>query len=620
MKIRAIPQELWVPQDITLEDAALEVITNNTNTLVIAGPGAGKTELLGQRACFLLQTNTCPYPKKILAVSFKKDAASNLSERIQKRCGKELSYRFESMTFDSFAKEILDRFYLSLPIEHRPAKDYIVDTNSRLLEKAFSLAGYQYVRVSPQNPKPKIPPAVMKIMLNGSVENDFQPALTFNLISRLANYLLEKNPMIVKALQATYSHIFLDEFQDTTDVQYNLVKTCFLSSNCIVTAVGDQKQRIMIWAGAMQDAFERYAQDFTAQEKTLLMNHRSAPTLITMQCSIYNELKSTRLAVVPSDKWQPNDGSATLHLFSSQADEAEYIKSHIKQKLDSGTLPREICILTKHSVEEYCQELFGSIDGTDFSIRNESVYQDLLKEDLVRILFAVLLCSQTQNSVEAFVYLQETELLIKSIEIEDDNKVNAAIIQLIAFIDGIGTKMQSISDDTDESKSNFVQIIETIINYYGSKLLRDYFPQYQNGDYFDTVKEQFIELLWVEFCSSQNWITSLKTFEGETSTPVMTIHKSKGLEYECVFFVGLEDHSFFSFARQRDEDICAFFVGISRAKKELHITRAETRTTLRRNAGQQNIQVIQPLYNAINNSGVVTIEDHRLVISHDTRA
>ena len=99
--------------------------------------------------------------------------------------------------------------------------------------------------------------------------------------------------------------------------------------------------------------------------------------------------------------------------------------------------------------------------------------------------------------------------------------------------------MQAIFDDTDGSKSNFVQIVETITNYYGDKLLRDYFPQYQNGDYFDTVKEQFIELLWAEFCSSPNWITSLKTFEGETSTPVMTIHKSKGLEYECVFFVGL---------------------------------------------------------------------------------
>lgn len=81
------------------------------------------------------------------------------------------------------------------------------------------------------------------------------------------------------------------------------------------------------------------------------------------------------------------------------------------------------------------------------------------------------------------------------------------------------------------------------------------------------------------------WLDALKSFEGETSIPAMTIHKSKGLEYECVFFVGLEDNSFFSFTRQRDEDICAFFVGISRAKKELHITRSDIRTTLRRNAG-----------------------------------
>lgn len=100
--MKMISKQQWTPHDITLEDAALEVAKSEVNTLVVAGPGAGKTELLGQRACFLLETNTCPYPKRILAVSFKKDAASNLSERIRSRCGKELAFRFESLTFDSY--------------------------------------------------------------------------------------------------------------------------------------------------------------------------------------------------------------------------------------------------------------------------------------------------------------------------------------------------------------------------------------------------------------------------------------------------------------------------------------------------------------------------------------
>lgn len=115
MKRNWIGKEDWHPADgFRLEVEAMYTVTNDKNTLVVAGPGAGKTELLAQRACFLLETNTCRYPKKILAISFKKDAADNLKERVELRCGKELASRFESKTYDAFAKEIVDRFKNSL--------------------------------------------------------------------------------------------------------------------------------------------------------------------------------------------------------------------------------------------------------------------------------------------------------------------------------------------------------------------------------------------------------------------------------------------------------------------------------------------------------------------------
>ena len=86
----------WCPADgFRLESEAMDTVLSDENTLVVAGPGAGKTELLAQRACFLLETNTCRYPKKILAISFKKDAAANLRERVELRCGKELALRLK---------------------------------------------------------------------------------------------------------------------------------------------------------------------------------------------------------------------------------------------------------------------------------------------------------------------------------------------------------------------------------------------------------------------------------------------------------------------------------------------------------------------------------------------
>ena len=107
-----IDKDAWVPADeMKLEKNALAVVKTDANSLVVAGPGAGKTELLAQRASYLLETNQCNSPKKILAISFKRDAAYNLKKRVELRCGKALSKRFDSYTFDAFSKLTLDKLH-----------------------------------------------------------------------------------------------------------------------------------------------------------------------------------------------------------------------------------------------------------------------------------------------------------------------------------------------------------------------------------------------------------------------------------------------------------------------------------------------------------------------------
>jgi superfamily I DNA/RNA helicase len=115
----------WVPiGNMTLEPNAYEVVCSNTNYSIIAGPGAGKTELLAQRACYLFQTGLCPDPYRILAISFKTDSAKNLKERVAERCSKQDAMRFDSLTFAAFAKSMLDRFMGALPEIWRPTQDY----------------------------------------------------------------------------------------------------------------------------------------------------------------------------------------------------------------------------------------------------------------------------------------------------------------------------------------------------------------------------------------------------------------------------------------------------------------------------------------------------------------
>src|SRR5690348_3476967 len=122
---RIISPSEWEPRGIQeLEPNAESVARSTENVLVTAGPGAGKTELLAQRASFLLETGGCPHPRRILAISFKRDAAKNLRDRVRTRSGAELGRRFDSYTFDAFAKGILDQFRAALPVDLRPSPDY----------------------------------------------------------------------------------------------------------------------------------------------------------------------------------------------------------------------------------------------------------------------------------------------------------------------------------------------------------------------------------------------------------------------------------------------------------------------------------------------------------------
>lgn len=230
--------ELWVPADrITLErNAVTACCEQHRSVAVTAGPGAGKTELLAQRADFLLRTNVCPYSRRILAISFKRDAAANLGARVRKRVPAEFARRLDSLTLHSFALGLIRRF--------RP-----VLTGIDELDPGFTIGDDRIPRTQ-------------------ITYDDFLP---------LATEILENSPLVLGGLRATYSHVFLDEFQDCTANQYSFVRRAFWGSGIMLTAVGDTKQRIMGYAGALEGIFVTFAEDFNAIPLNLYQNFRSKP-------------------------------------------------------------------------------------------------------------------------------------------------------------------------------------------------------------------------------------------------------------------------------------------------------------------------------------------------------
>ncbi len=609
-------KEEWCPADgFRLESEAMDTVLNDKNTLVVAGPGAGKTELLAQRACFLLETNTCRYPKKILAISFKKDAADNLRERVEVRCGKELALRFESKTYDAFAKEIVDRFKNSLDESYRPLNNYKI-AGTKDIKKAFEIAGLKfrgnqtefnrvYGNKLSTNTLPLHPDFIDKIfidawnvLLKGSRHNNFESSLTFEMISRLAEYLIRTNRFIKKAIEMTYSHVFLDEFQDTTSIQYELVKTCFFQTGTIITAVGDTKQRIMLWAGARKSIFEDFQNDFSSQKRTLIMNHRSAPRLVEIQKAMYNRLNEDTIDLKTNEKWNQEDGEAYLRLFEDHIKEADVLSEEINSLISTGVKINEICILVKQKVDDYSREIINKLSKYNIKARNEAVYQELLKEDVIKILVSLFRLASNVGKPDDWDYIYD--ILCELYGIDESCKPEI----LNNFIRKIGLMINDIEINLNiANEEQFSELVDSKVGDISYEKFASKFQQYKSKDYFDDLVDEFKRLVWIEYNETKDWIKAIDNFEGKNSIPIMTIHKSKGLEYDTIFFVGLEDSAFWNFKNQPDEDRCAFFVALSRAKRRIDFTFSLNRPT--KFSCLQSHDCINEFYELFNNTDIV---------------
>lgn len=560
----------WKPIDgIDLEDKALEAIQSQDNVLVKAGPGSGKTELLAQKAIYLLQTNICQYPKKILALSFKKDAAANLAERISKRFGKDVDGRVYSRTYDSFCKSVLDQFRLALPNELQPSPNYTIvseDKKFKDLSNKFGFINWQSLKSAVyQTPLDyeRLSPKIKDIYRELLHSDDGISTLTFPLICLLAEVLIRTNPKIKASLQQTYEHVFLDEFQDTTSLQYEFIKQCFWHSNSKITAVGDDDQRIMGWAGAKKEIFDVFRNDFNAQLRILHLNHRSKPKLFDFQKRVQAFLHDQDYN--SQTKFSKEDGELFLIKATDENQEAELIAGLIQQKLNNGLKPYQICILCRAKPEIHAQQIISCLKERNIWARDESKYQELMNEPVINVFLQTMdFCISNGRNPDLWSQMHDLAVkfgLINDLSIENSN-YDEQVQKITTELNGIKEKLTQL---------DFGSALRSIISLWGESNLRGLSDSYKDPEYYKKIRDLFLQLLQ-EIPNNEadkNLSLILSKFKGRHSIPIMTIHKSKGLEFDSVFFVGLEDKLFWNYKNNSNEEKCAFFVALSRAKNSL---------------------------------------------------
>lgn len=630
---RLIEPDAWKPRGIDeLETAAEWSVRANTNIAVVAGPGAGKTELLAQRACFLLETGGCPPPKRILAISFKRDAASNLRERVQRRAGPELGRRFDSYTFDAFAKSILDQFLGAVPRTLRPTPDYDVrlgspkaaavgDVLARMrppngLGSASDLGAYESERFYKERVLRMplhTPPASLEhwaaqefwrqLLFSGE-----RSQLYFGMINRLALGIVRVDARVRRAYRSAYSHVFLDEFQDTTEAQYDLTRLLFHGTSAILTAVGDPQQRIMGWAGALPNAFAAFIPDFSATEKRLERNRRASPKIAPvvrfLAARLREETGEAEAAEIAAlEGGGPPPEACAAFIFDDDAKEAAWIAEEIAELQSDGVRPRDICILSRNRPALYTAAAVQALQALSIEARVEDSFQDLLSEPVVSLLLRALRALLTERPGTAWAEFRSELAYLQGLD--GDDRAAALDHQLSQLRRALRLRVPVVPPGLDELRAVIASEIEPLF----SRPLRNRFAQYQRGSFYEATITQFTTEL-VNAGSGVSWETAIARVEGESSIPIMSIHKSKGLEYAAVFFVGLEDGAFFSFNWSRPhaiEELNAFFVAISRAKLRVAFTFAKQRT-LDGRTWQQSRADIGELYRLMEEAGVRIVD------------
>ena len=575
----------WVPQGVgDLESRAWEALReNDRSVLVTAGAGAGKTEFLAQKATYLLQTGVCPAPKRILAISFKKDAARNLAERVAKRCPRDQARRFDSVTFDAFTKGLLDRFRPGLPEPYNAPGTYQIVTPLRRDYDDF-LERNGHRGVSAQQLERKVPLTDLPIDLsNGSEvhraladywhEQFFggeEISLSFPMINRLVKLLLQENSHIRRALQATYPIVFLDEYQDTTYAQYGMLQTAFDGGNAVFTAVGDDKQRIMGWAGAMDDAFDQFENDFGARRISLLSNWRSHEELVRIQHEIARRIDGNVEEVLAQGTREIEGEVSAIWQFRSTDDENNYLAEWVRREVQSGCVePHDVAILIRMRADQVESEIAPAFTERGIRIRNaarsvgEIQIQDLLGEELTGIFIPLLRLGATGRSPENWALAQQNYLFLEAPDPDNDLTQERLLVKLEVFVRKLRTELARRQPDSDSAEA----IAELLLEFVSPAVLQQSFPSYQRERDFERVWSGFVSLLKECAEHSSSWAEALDEFEGIGQVALMTVHKSKGLEFHTMIFYGLDNRTWWSLTPQRDEELNTFFVAFTRAKQ-----------------------------------------------------
>ncbi|MBF5042803.1 AAA family ATPase [Aggregicoccus sp. 17bor-14] len=603
--------------------------------LVLAGAGSGKTRVITHRIVHLL--NERPgniLARNILAVTFTNKAASEMKERLVHMAGPR-AQGVLVCTFHAFGAEVLRedihrlgwprKFAIAdmgdqLAIIRRAMRERSIDDRAFDARKVLTLISRH--KNAGQEPQPKglgpdgegmgddydlithlvFPLYQLSLKAQGSV--DFDDLLL------LPARLLREFPDLREKYTRRFRYLLVDEFQDTNYAQLDLL-TLLAGDNRHVCAVGDDDQCIYSWRGAEVKNILRFDQYFPGgKEVRLEQNYRSSQVVLDAANAVIAqnpERKAKRM-------WTDRAGGQRIKVVTcpSEEEEARYVAHEILKHLSAGIPADDIAVLYRtngqaHPIEEQLRE-----KGIHYEVVGGSEFFDRREVKDVIAYFKVIANPQDEVS------------LLRIVNVPARGIGDVTMERLAAFARVKGVRLPDAMALAAECEDLPTGAAEKVGEFLA--LIERYRQAYTRGNLAETTRRLLEETGFKEAAraltasatvadrklkSIDQVLTSLDNFEkregkkaslltylnrlsldtrqeeeelptGAKRVTLMTLHSSKGLEYRLVFFIGMEEDlmphgGMQGEAQNLEEERRLCYVGITRAKELLYLTRAGTR-------------------------------------------
>jgi len=260
--------------------------------------------------------------------------------------------------------------------------------------------------------------------------------------------------------------------------------------------------------------------------------------------------------------------------------------------------PTDICVLVRKLADPFSQALRAALAGRQIQSRVEDKRQDLLTEPLTIMGCAFLRLASQRRDVASWIALVRMVLQARGLA-QDEPSAAGVCRELAEMIESLREPLTAAN--TPEAVA---ELVKAMVEFLDEPTFRRLHPQYLQGDFFEKTIADCATALAEGRGRSPDWSAALDDFLGLHSIPIMTIAKSKWLEFHTVIVLGLEDCAFHHANNLLNEDECNLFVAFSRAKKRVIFTSAG-----QRNGRWQQRERIAHYYNLLEEAGVV-IELH----------